>query len=120
MESSSSSDKRSSREVRSETGIEDLDEPRNRPVKRSSRPRTSSGGGDGNIADISNQTTQSAVDALQRKQLEGQERDGDDKAMEEDEDNRRKTNRQRREEGRRNRYEAILESGRGTSEKVDL
>ena len=111
-ESSSSHDKRSSREVRSETGIEDLEEARKRPVKQSSRHRTSSGGGDGSIADISSETT---VDALQRRQLEGQERDSDDKAVE-DEDNRSKTHGRRR----RNRYDAVLESGRGTSEKVDL
>jgi len=115
MESSSSSDKRSSREVRSETGIEDLEEARKRPVKRSSRHRTSSGGGDGSIADVSSETTQSVVDALQRRQLEGQERDSDDKAVE-DEDNRSKTHGRRR----RNRYDAVLESGGGTSEKVDL
>lgn len=116
----SSSDKRDSRDVRSELGVDEHDESRRRRKKRSSGHRSSSGDGSSGALALSGDAAQSTIDSSQLDEPDERERDPEKADDGEGKDENYKSHRQRREERRRQRYEEIVESGRNTSEKVDL
>lgn len=103
-------DKRSSRDVQSEVGVDDYESSRRRK-KRSSKHRSSSGD---RALGLSNGAAQSLTDLSQT----GRDFEQGDDAQSPDADEFYKSNRQRREERRRQVYEDIVESSKVSSDKV--
>jgi hypothetical protein len=103
-------DKRSSRDVQSEVGVDEYESSR-RHKKRSSKHRSSSG--DRGLGP-SNGAAQSLTDLSQV----GRDFEQDDDAQSRDADEFYKSHRQRRDERRRQIYEDIVESGKVSSDKV--
>ncbi|KAL1855481.1 hypothetical protein Plec18170_004201 [Paecilomyces lecythidis] len=103
--SSGEKDKRSSRDVQSEVGVDEY-----RHKKRSSKHRSSSGD---NVLGMSNGASRSLTDLSQV----GRDVDRDDDSQSREAGESPRSHRQRKEERRRQRYEDIVDSGRRSSDK---
>jgi hypothetical protein len=107
-----SADKRDSRDVRSEAGVDDDDKSERRRKKKSSGRRSSSGEKT-DAFDLSSEPAMSTPDLSKLGRIDDTQRDN---AVDfEGEGESHKSRRERREQKRRDKYEQIVDSGRDTS-----